>query len=99
MKLVYHGRPMANLVEGEPDGEVVLNSEDDIGKFATFVENDDWKYKYSYQVNYRGEGRQFQSPEIETNEGNLTIGVDDVGMLAVESPPATSTGPRSTGAR
>lgn len=84
VKLTYKGRPMANLAEGEPDGEVVLNSDDDLAKFAAFIENDDWKYTYSYQVNYRGESRQFQSKEIETNEGNLTIGVDDVGLLAVE---------------
>jgi hypothetical protein len=84
VKLLYKGRPMANLAEGEPDGEVVLNSADDTGKFAAYVENDDWKYKYSYQVNYRGESRQFQSPEIETNEGVLTIGVDDVGILHVD---------------
>lgn len=84
VKLNYKGRPMSNLVEGEPDGEVVMNSEDDVGKFAAFVENDDWKYKYSYQVNYRGASRQFQSPEIETNEGTLTIGVDDVGLLSVD---------------
>jgi hypothetical protein len=85
VKLLYKGRPMANLVEGEPDGEVVLNSADDVGKFAAFVENDDWKYKYSYQINYRGASRQFQSPEVETNEGTLTIGVDDVGLLAVDA--------------
>lgn len=84
VKLVYKNRPMANLVEGEPDGEVVLNSPDDIGKFAAYVVEDDWKYRYSYQVNYRGESRQYQSPEIETNEGILTIGVDDVGILAVD---------------
>jgi hypothetical protein len=84
VKLLYKGRPMANLVVGEPDGEVVLSSEDAVGKFAAFVEDDDWKYRYSYQINYRGESRLFQSPEIETNEGTLTIGVDDVGILAID---------------
>jgi hypothetical protein len=84
VKLLYNGRPMANLAEGEPDGEVVLNNEAAVGKFGTFVENNNWKYKYSYQVNYRGVSRQFQSPEIETNEGTLTIGVDDVGLLTVQ---------------
>lgn len=84
VKLIYNDRPMANLVEGEPDGEVVLNAAGSVGKFASFVENDNWKYKYSYQVNYRGASRQFQSPEIETNEGTLTIGVDDVGLLSVD---------------
>ncbi|MER9067729.1 hypothetical protein NKH84_14340 [Mesorhizobium sp. M0902] len=85
VKLIYKGRPMANLAEGEPDGEVVMNKEEDVGKFAAYVEGDDWKYTYSYQVNYRGESRQYQSPEIETNEGNLTIGVDDVGVLSIEA--------------
>lgn len=84
VKLIYQDRPMANLVEGEPDGEVVLNKAGDVGKFAAYVENDQWKYKYSYQINYRGESRIYQSPEIETNEGNLTIGVDDVGVLAID---------------
>ncbi len=84
VKLTYKGRPMANLAEGEPDGEVVLRTEADVAKFASFVEADDWNYSYSYQVNYRGESRQFQSPEFQTNEGNLTIGVDDVGILAVD---------------
>ncbi|HSN20181.1 MAG TPA: hypothetical protein VLS49_05865 [Usitatibacter sp.] len=84
VKLTYKGRPMANLAEGEPDGEVVLASTSDTGKFAAYVEGDDWKYKYSYQVNYRGQSRQYQSPEVETNEGVLTIGVDDVGVIDVE---------------
>lgn len=76
---------MANLMEGEPDGEIVLNTEQDVGKFATYVEGDEWKYTYSYQINYRGVSRQYISPEIETNEGNLTLGVDDVGILNVEA--------------
>lgn len=84
VKLIYGGRPMANLIEGEPEGEVVLNDPGDVGKFGAYVENDNWKYKYSYQINYKGESRIYQSPEIETNEGNLTIGVDDVGILAVD---------------
>lgn len=83
VKLLYNGRPMANLDVG-PEGEVVLNEPDDIGKFATFVENDNWEYIYSYQINYKGQSRIFQSEEISTNEGNLTIGVDDVGILAVD---------------
>jgi hypothetical protein len=84
VKLVYKGRPMPNLTEGEPEGEVVLNKPDKVGKFAAFVEANDWKYKYSYQVNYKGQSRIYQSPEVETNEGNLTIGVDDVGILSVD---------------
>jgi hypothetical protein len=55
-----------------------------VAHFATFVENENWKYTYSYQINYKGESKIYQSPEIETNEGNLTIGVDDVGILSVD---------------
>lgn len=84
VKLTYKGRPMSNLAEGEPEGEVVLRGPNDTGRFAAYVEADDWKYKYSYQINYKGESRQYQSPEVETNEGVLTIGVDDVGILNVE---------------
>ena len=84
VKLTYKGRPMANLTEGEPEGEVVLRSANDTGRFAAYVENNDWKYKFSYQINYKGESRVYQSPEVETNEGVLTIGVDDVGVLNVE---------------
>jgi hypothetical protein len=84
VKLTYNGRPMANLEPNQPEGEVVLNKPDSIGKFAAYVENDKWKYKYSYQVNYIGESRIYQSPEIETNEGTLTIGVDDVGIVAID---------------
>jgi hypothetical protein len=85
VKVLYNGRPMPNLAPGQPEGEVVLSKADDIGKFATYVENDNWKYTYSYQINYRGESQIYQSPEIETNEGNLTIGVDDVGILTVNA--------------
>jgi hypothetical protein len=84
VKLLYNGRPMPNLAPDQPEGEVVLSGAAAMGKFATFVENDNWKYTYSYQVNYRGQSRVYQSPPIETNEGNLTIGVDDVGILSVD---------------
>ena len=84
VKCIYKGKPMTNLATGEPRGEGRLTSPNDMLKFGSYLEDGDWKYKYSYQVNYRGESRQFQSPEIETNEGVLTIGVDDVGILAVD---------------
>jgi hypothetical protein len=38
-------------------------------------------------VNYKGASQVFQSPEIETDEGTLTIGVDDVGILSVQVRP------------
>ncbi len=84
VKVLYDGKPMANLIDGQPEGEVVLRAPADMGKFATYVENDNWEYTYSYQVNYKGHSRIFQSEEITTNEGNLTIGVDDVGVFDVK---------------
>jgi len=84
VKVLYNGTPMPNLVAGQPEGEALLKSVTDVGKFATFIESDNWDYAYSYQINYKGESRVFQSPEVQTNEGNLTIGVDDVGILTVD---------------
>lgn len=84
VKLSYKGRPMPNLAEGEPDGECVLKSPADTGRFAAYVEGDDWKYKFSYTVNYHGHSEPYRSPEIETTDGVLTIGVDDVGVLVVD---------------
>jgi hypothetical protein len=85
VKLLYNSKPMPNLAPDAPEGEVVLRKPDEIGHFATFVESDNWKYKYSYQVNYKNESKIFQSPEIETDEGNLTIGVGDIGILTVHT--------------
>jgi hypothetical protein len=60
---------------------------DDLAKFETFIENNVRKYKYSYQVNYKGFAQAFQSPEIETDETQLTINVDDLGCLIVDIKP------------
>jgi len=84
VKVLYDGKPMPNLIDGQPEGEVILRKHDDMGKFASFIKDDVWDYTYSYQVNYKGHSRIFQSEEITTNEGNLTIGVDDVGILDVK---------------
>ena len=81
--LEYNGAPMPNRDPNKPRGEVNLNSPDSIGQFETYVENDNWNYVYSYQVNYEGETQIYQSPKIETNEGNLTINVDGLGILDV----------------
>lgn len=60
-----------------------LKGPDDVGKFATFIEANDWKYKYSYVVNYKGESRTFQAPEVATDRTALTINVGDLGLLVV----------------
>ena len=67
--------------------EFRFSKADDVGKFETFIENDVKKYKYSYQVNYKGAAQAYQSPEIETDETQLTINVDDLGCLIVDIKP------------
>ena len=62
-----------------------LASANDLGKFATFIENNVWKYKYRYQVNYQGSDRPYKSPEVETDSKFLTINVGDTGFLAINA--------------
>jgi hypothetical protein len=92
VKLLYNDKPMPNMAEGAPEGEVVLSKAEDVGHFGTYIDTSldqgkQWKYQYSYQVNYQGTSQIYQSPVIETDEGNLTIGVDDVGILSVQIAP------------
>jgi hypothetical protein len=91
VKLEYGNAPMPVLATGPaaafapPPGEVAF-TKDSAGPahFGAFVEANNWKYSYSYQVNYVGESKVFQSPVVETDEGVITIGVDDVGILLVD---------------
>jgi hypothetical protein len=88
VKVNYKGQPMAALAAG-PEGEASFEDADKIAKFAAFVDGDvddeaNWKYSYSYQVNYKGTSKTFQSEEVETDEGIITVGVDDVGILLVD---------------
>ena len=64
--------------------EFNLMKSDDVGKFETYIANNSYKYKYSYQVNYKNESERFQSPVIESDEENLTINVGDTGILLVD---------------
>lgn len=61
--------------------EYSLRNGDQIEKFASFVDKDIYKYKYSYQVNYKNASQRYQSPEVETEERQLTINVGDTGIL------------------
>ena len=65
--------------------EPIFKSANDIGKFASFIENKILKYKYWYQVNYKGEAQTFKSQEIETDEESLVINVDDTGILLIDA--------------
>jgi len=83
VKLDYAGQRMTNLEQGAVDGEIVLSDPNTVGKFASFVVEGEPEYEYSYQINYKNQSRIFQSETFRTNEGNLTIGVDALGILDV----------------
>lgn len=80
-KLTY---PAAN---GPFVKEYAFSKPDDLQKFRTFLNNNNRKYKYVYQVNYKGDNRTFTSPELETDDTELTINVDDLGVLVVDIAP------------
>jgi hypothetical protein len=67
--------------------EHVFTSPDDVGKFRAPVINGNRKYKYVYQVNYKGDSRVFTSEEVETDDTQLTVNVDDLGILVVDVAP------------
>lgn len=64
-----------------------FTSPDDVGRFAAYIDNNNWKYKYWYEVNFRGVSRTFKSPELTTDEQLLTINLDQTGILAVDIVP------------
>jgi hypothetical protein len=67
--------------------EFVFTKPDDVGKFRTFVADNKRTYTYVYQVNYRGASRAFTSEERTTDDRQLTINVDDLGILVVDIEP------------
>jgi len=60
---------------------------DTVARFRTFIVGDNRKFKYIYTVNYRGHGEPFVSKEVETDETQLTINVDDLGIWVVDVAP------------
>lgn len=80
VKLEYNGRPM-NVIGADTEGEVKFESADDIGKFAAYVEDDNWEYQFSYEINYKGKSEKFISEKKTSSDAILTIGVDDIGIL------------------
>lgn len=64
-----------------------FSSPNDVGRFAAYIDNNNWKYKYWYEVNFRGSARTFKSPEVVTDEPLLTINLDQTGILAVDIVP------------
>lgn len=86
VKLMYKGEPM-DVIGSEVNGEYQFTKTDDVARFATYIKDDDYNYSYSYQVNYKGAAKIFQSEEIQTNESVLTVNIDDVGILYVQVTP------------
>ena len=64
--------------------EPIFRNSNDVAKFKTYIENNINKYKYWYQVNYKGESQVFKSKEVETDEKSLVINVDDTGILLID---------------
>ncbi len=67
--------------------EFTFTKSDDVAKFEAFVHNSIRKFKYSYTVNYKGSNFVYQSEPVETDDTNLTINVDDLGILALDIAP------------
>ncbi|WP_452223650.1 hypothetical protein [Lacinutrix chionoecetis] len=82
VKLNYKGEPM-DVIGSAINGEFQFSKADDVAHFASFIKDDDFNYTYSYQVNYKGASKIFQSEEITTDESVLTINADATGILSV----------------
>lgn len=61
--------------------EEPFTNPNDVKKFAAYIVDDQTKYKWSYQVNYKGQSKRYQSPVMETDEKSLVVNVDDMGVL------------------
>lgn len=68
-------------------GEFRFSNPNDVGRFAAYIDNNNWNYKYWYEVNFRGAAKTFKSPVLTTDEPLLTINLDQTGILAVDIVP------------
>ncbi len=68
-------------------GEFSFSKPDEKQTFTSFIHNNNWKYKYFYEVNYKGASKTLKSEVKETNEGVLTVNLDDLGFLHVTVQP------------
>jgi hypothetical protein len=67
--------------------EYDLRTADQVEKFESYVADDSYEYTYSYQVNYIGESKRFDSTPVTTDEGNLVIDVGGTGIFTVRVAP------------
>jgi len=64
-------------------GEFVFTNPNQPQRFEAFLEDGN-KYKYWYQVNYKGESQTFKSDETSTDETQLVVNVDDLGIFDLD---------------
>lgn len=64
--------------------EFTFDAPDDVERFETFVHDGIRKVFYSYVVNFKNSAFTFESEEEETDDTNLVINVDDLGVLALD---------------
>lgn len=90
----FDNLPIANVTAklSYPLGDMKVESftfidSDTVARFRTFIVADHRKFKYTYTVNYKGHGEPFVSKEVETDETQLTINVDDLGIWVVDVAP------------
>lgn len=75
-----------NYDEGDKHevAEYLFRSPDETKLFQTYIENDNATYRYSYQVNYKGESKVYTSPEITQDGDILRPSVGDLGILDIK---------------
>jgi hypothetical protein len=72
------------LVDYDEPRSFVFNSADTVQRYQRYLKADQTrKYKYKYEVNYKNSSKSFKSPEIESESSDLSIGIDDLGLLLV----------------
>ena len=57
---------------------------DEVGKFSCFLDGRPPEYRYSYRVNFEHAAQAFEVPAQTSKREELTINIDDTGLLLVE---------------
>jgi hypothetical protein len=61
-----------------------LQKSDDVGKFASFTDDNDLRYSYSYKVNFKNDSQPFEMKGRVSDSTVLTVDVDSAGCLAID---------------
>ena len=61
-----------------------LQKSDDVGKFASFTDDNDLRYSYRYTVNFKGDAVPYVAKEAVSDSTVLTVNVDSSGCLAID---------------